>query len=210
MTFTWVRLQNEVGRWAKKNFPASPPGHQILGLVEELGELAHARLKSEQGIRGDVSAHTAAARDAVADSFIFFMHACSNLGWASQEILRTASPEEFQATFSVPKGCSPIARTLKGLSNLVEQLELAEISPTAIEKDAHTEAARNSALFYLSGLSAYCTQMGWSLQSILDEVWPKVRARDWTKNKLDGESAAEARADSADPSVVDVAALNHS
>ena len=186
MTFTWVRLQSEVARWVEKNFPTSPPEHQVLGLIEELGELAHARLKSEQGIRGDASAHAAAARDAVADNVIFFMHACSNLGWASQEILRSASPEEFQMTFSVPAGRSPVVHTLKHLARLAENLELVEGAATAIEKEAYMAGARAAALPYLSGLAAYCTQMGWSLQSILDETWPQVRARDWTKDKLSG------------------------
>lgn len=189
MTFTWVRLQSEVARWAEKNFPTSPPSHQILGLIEEFGELAHARLKSEQGIRGDASAHTAAARDAVADSFIFFMHACATLGWASQEILRTSSPEEFQKTFAVPSGRSPIAYALKHLALLVERLEAAENAPTAIEKEAYLGGTQAAARSYLAGLAAYCTQMNWSLQSILDEVWPVVRMRDWTKNKADGGAA---------------------
>lgn len=189
MPFTWIRLQSEVGRWAEKNFPASPPKHQVLGLVEELGELAHAHLKGEQGIRGSTEAHAAAARDAVADSYIFFMHACTSLGWASQELLRSNSPEEFQMTFAVPAGRSPIAVTIKHLAQLVEQLELAEGAATAIEKDAFLSGARAAALPYLSGLAAYCTQMNWSLQTILDETWPVVRARDWTKNRLDGGTA---------------------
>ena len=186
MSFTWIRLQSEVSRWAEKNFPESPPRHQILGLVEELGELAHAHLKGEQGIRGSAEAHAAAARDAVADSFIFFMHACSSLGWASQELLRSASPEEFQTTFAAPQGRTPIGYSIKHLAQLMEHLELSENAPTAIEKEAHLFNARSSVLPYLSGLAAYCTAKGWSLQEILDEVWPKVRQRDWTKNKSTG------------------------
>lgn len=188
MSFTWVRLQSEVSRWAEKNFPESPPQHQIWGLVEELGELAHAHLKGQQGIRGSAEKHAAAARDAVADSFIFFMHGCSSLGWASQELLRSGSPEEFQMTFSVPPGRSPIGYAIKHLAQMIEQLELAEGAATAIEKDAFLFNARSAALPYLAGLAAYCTQMNWSLQAILDEVWPVVRQRDWTKNKSTGAS----------------------
>jgi hypothetical protein len=206
MSFTWVRLQSEVARWVEKNFPTSPPRHQALGLIEELGELAHARLKSEQGIRGSVEQHTADAQDAVADSVIFFMHACSNLGWGSQEILRTTTPDEFQKTFSVPPGRSAVVHALKGLANFVEQIDLAENARTAIEKDAHLELAKNASLIYLSGLAAYCTQMGWSLQRILDEVWPTVRARDWTKNVLDG-GAVAVTTNPEDPTMVDVAVL---
>ena len=201
MTFTWIRLQSEVGRWVEKNFPAAPPSWQMWGLIEETGELdearvlsalpafgkiAHAHLKAQQGIRGSAEKHAAAARDAVADSVIFFMHACSGLQWASQEVLRSATPEEFQATFSVPQKRSPITHTLKYLAAMIEQLEFLENAPTAIEKDAYLAGAKTAALGYLSGLAAYCTQRNWSLQAIIDEVWPRVCARDWTKNKVDG------------------------
>ena len=205
MALTWMRLQSEVSRWVEKNFPGAPPSWQMWGLIEEVGELdearvrsalpafgqvAHAHLKAQQGIRGSAEKHATAARDAIADSVIFFMHACSNLKWASQEILRTASPEEFQFTFSVPVRCSPIVHTLKHLALLVEQLELYETAATEIEKDAFMAGAKAAALPYLSGLAAYCTQRNWSLQEIIDEVWPKVRQRDWTKNKVDGSGSA--------------------
>ena len=29
------------------------------------------------------------------------------------------------------------------------------------------------------------------MQEIIDEVWPKVRQRDWTKNKVDGAAGTE-------------------
>lgn len=184
--FTWTRLQSEVGRWVQKNFPESPAHHQIWGLVEELGELTHAMLKSQQGIRGDAEKHTAAGKDAVADSIIFFMSACTLHNWTAQEVLRSATPEEFQATFSIPPKRSAFAHTIFHLAHLVTQLEDAASAPTALECDAYTSGAQRSALLYVSGLAATCTKMGWSLQDIIEDVWPNVRQRDWTKNKVDG------------------------
>lgn len=184
--FTWIRLQSEVGRWVTKNFPDSPPKHQIWGLIEELGELTHAHLKKEQGIRGSEEKHVAAGKDAIADSVIFFMSACTMHGWAAQDVLHSSSPEEFQMTFTVPEGRSPITHTIKHLAKLVEFLEDSEQTAVEVEKSTHMIGAKGAALSYLSGLAAHCTQMGWSLQEIIEEVWPKVRQRDWTKNKVTG------------------------
>jgi hypothetical protein len=184
-----------------KNFPGAPPAWQLWGLIEEQGELdearvlsalpafgkvVHAHLKSQQGIRGSAEKHAAAARDALGDSVIFFMHACTSLEWSSQEVLRSATPEEFQETFSIPPGSSPIIHTIKNLATLMEQLEGLERSSSGLERAMYNSNAKASALAYVSGLSAHCTQMGWSLQAIIEEVWPKVRQRDWVQNKVDG------------------------
>lgn len=48
-------------------------------MVEELGELAHAHLKSRQGIRGDKAHHRAKAKDAVADLMIFIASYCNRM-----------------------------------------------------------------------------------------------------------------------------------
>jgi NTP pyrophosphatase (non-canonical NTP hydrolase) len=70
-------LQLEVDDWASKNFGVTrPPWHQILGAVEEIGELSHAYLKREQKIRGTYEEHTAAISDAVADVIIFLANFC--------------------------------------------------------------------------------------------------------------------------------------
>src|SRR5947209_12487609 len=47
------------------------------GIFEEAGEIAHARLKRAQGIRGTAAEHDAAEKDALADLFIFLCDYCS-------------------------------------------------------------------------------------------------------------------------------------
>ena len=79
------KLQRDVHEWKKRNFPNSGDLHQFLGLVEEVGELAHAILKSQQGIRGND--HVAEAKDAVGDIMIFLLNLCSENGWDLREIL---------------------------------------------------------------------------------------------------------------------------
>lgn len=47
-----TEFQNEVKAWTDKNFPDDHPHQPLLGIAEEVGELCHAHLKMEQGIRG--------------------------------------------------------------------------------------------------------------------------------------------------------------
>lgn len=66
---------------------------QFLGLVEELGELAHALLKKAQRIRGTPDEHEAAAKDAIGDLLIFASGFCCRMGWDLQEILEATWAE---------------------------------------------------------------------------------------------------------------------
>ena len=85
---TFRQLQIENGHWAIKNFGAeNRPERSLLGVVEEVGELAHAVLKSIQGIRGSSEEHSAAARDAVGDIIIYLADFCSRSGYDLQEIV---------------------------------------------------------------------------------------------------------------------------
>jgi len=77
---TLRQLQEENKVWADHNFPDSKPYRPLLGAVEEIGELAHAQLKSEQGIRGTQAEHHAAKIDAVADIIIYLADYCNQAG----------------------------------------------------------------------------------------------------------------------------------
>lgn len=77
-----VRLQEESQAWREQSFP---PEHrtaplQALGVCEEAGELAHAVLKMEQGIRGSRDVHLMEAADAAGDIVIFLAGLCTSLG----------------------------------------------------------------------------------------------------------------------------------
>ena len=71
------RIQREQKEWSERNFGPHPAWHPLLGLVEEVGELSHAYLKREQGIRGTKEEHDEAIRDAVADAIIFLCDFCT-------------------------------------------------------------------------------------------------------------------------------------
>ena len=75
-------LQVEHEAWERRNFPDSADNvfHSLAGMTEELGELAHAVLKAEQGIRGSEAKHMMEAGDAVGDIFIYCAGLCNKLG----------------------------------------------------------------------------------------------------------------------------------
>jgi NTP pyrophosphatase (non-canonical NTP hydrolase) len=79
-------LQYEVDEWSQRNFGKNPPIWKFLGIVEEVGELAHALLKKLQGIRVTED-HEAKAKDAVGDLLIYTADFCARMGWDMQEII---------------------------------------------------------------------------------------------------------------------------
>lgn len=89
MSLTFGQLQEDQKPWTNKNFPGRTPYQPLLGLAEEVGELAHAHLKSEQGIRGSAEKHHAAKVDAVGDIVIFLSDYCTLNGIDFQEAVET-------------------------------------------------------------------------------------------------------------------------
>lgn len=59
--------------WLDHNFPDQPVHHGLLGIAEEVGELSHAHLKGEQGIRHTANEIHEMKKDALGDIFIFML-----------------------------------------------------------------------------------------------------------------------------------------
>ena len=77
-------VQEASNTWRHNNFdPATiTPELQLLGAVEEIGELSHAILKNKQGIRGfdNLDDFIEAVADALGDTLIFLCGVASELG----------------------------------------------------------------------------------------------------------------------------------
>ena len=84
------KFQAEVAEWSQRNFPKNKPYHPLLGVSEEVGELCHAFLKAEQGIRGTPEEHFAASVDAVGDIVIYLTDFCSRNGISLADAIMTA------------------------------------------------------------------------------------------------------------------------
>lgn len=77
-------LQDGVHLWTTKNF--GPPAsrnklHPVLGVAEEAGELCHAALKMDQGIRGTTEEHLEKMKDALGDIVIYMADVCNTYGF---------------------------------------------------------------------------------------------------------------------------------
>ena len=83
------KLQSEQKEWGLRNFGEQPAYRMLLGAMEELGELAHAQLKGEQGIRTGED-HSAAKKDAIGDIVIYLAGYCNAEGINMAEAVETA------------------------------------------------------------------------------------------------------------------------
>ncbi len=99
---TLSSLQNAVRDWALHNFGPGQWWHRMLLLMEELGELAHALLKKEQGIRLEED-HVAKAKDAVGDLAISLADFCNSMGWNFEELVAATWAEVKKRDWTVEK-----------------------------------------------------------------------------------------------------------
>lgn len=87
LCFSFDDLQEEMIPWLEHNFPNQTPHQSVLGVCEEAGELAHAELKLQQGIRGTQAEHEEAMKDAIADIIIFCCNLAVTKGWNLRQIV---------------------------------------------------------------------------------------------------------------------------
>lgn len=81
--------QQQLADWQLHNFGEQPLWTQVMGATEEMGELAHAVLKHEQGIRGiSDDGLIDQAGDAVADCMIYLFQVCTALRLDAVELFR--------------------------------------------------------------------------------------------------------------------------
>lgn len=87
--FNLYDFQRELENWTNHNFPNTNPDEQLLGVVEELGELSHAVLKRKQGIRKgkDEDASLAEEIDAIGDLVVFLTNYCNQRGLVLQDVI---------------------------------------------------------------------------------------------------------------------------
>lgn len=88
-----VLLQEEHRVWRDHNFPVFRETDGLLGVVEEVGELSHAHLKMQQGIRGGEDKFRADAEDAIGDILIFLLSYCNTNGFNLATCVRRAWDE---------------------------------------------------------------------------------------------------------------------
>lgn len=165
-----TRLQKERGPWAAKNFPDSVQNrqyHQRLGVLEEIGELAQAQLKEEQGIRGTAEEHQANAKDAIGDLTVFLAGVCDEACVLMEE-------------------CKP-ERSLIGGGTTDECISALAYHAARLDRRVRDGRPAGELVGNVVALAEqYCKLRDWDYALIVDRTWAHVSKRDWVENKQDG------------------------
>lgn len=84
-------LQSEHREWLSHNFPDQTDHQGLLGVAEEVGELCHAHLKYEQGIRRMTAGEfREKGADAIGDIVIYLTSYCNTNGFDLDECVQDA------------------------------------------------------------------------------------------------------------------------
>lgn len=171
---TISEIQDEHTVWVVRNFGSNRGlRHPAMGMVEEVGELFHAVLKSEQGIRGTKQKHDAAARDAVGDVCLYAVDYATKLGVRVADELGS---ESFDVRVRL---IDPLLSALRAATEAYEAV--------TVRSDEQRKMIGADAIFnIILAMSVFCATRGWSLHDIVNETWDHVSKRDWTRNPVDG------------------------
>lgn len=171
---TVSQLQDEHAAWVTKNFGERRDArHPAMGIVEEVGELFHAVLKSEQGIRGTREEHEAAIKDAVGDVCIYAMDYATRLGLRLVDVLKS---ESFEVEVKLD---DPLFLALKSATQAYR-------AATQETGAAATVIGTEAVDLLTVAMAALCNARGWSLHAIVVETWEAVAKRDWARNPASG------------------------
>ncbi len=173
---TLTKYQQEQKVWAERNFPNPSYSLSALeGLIEETGEIAHARLKARQGIRGTPEQHLADEQDAVADAMVFLLDLANRHGWRIEvgEISLVINGRahwrgdlEFNSDTFFLELCYRVGLLA---SSVNPEYELSGFGPeTYACQIAHA-------------LILYSQLRGWNFLEIFERTWSEVSARDWIR-----------------------------
>lgn len=100
-------IQSRLAIWQNNNFPTKDKPRLLLqctlGVAEESGELCHAVLKRDQGIRGTHAENTDKMRDAIGDIAIFAMQICSAEGFDFEQVIIDTAEQVLNRKWSTTK-----------------------------------------------------------------------------------------------------------
>lgn len=169
-------IQQDHAAWVIHNFgmPDNENKWQpLVGIIEEIGEFAHAYLKKFQGIRGTAEDHDIAMRDAVGDIAIYLMDFCTRVNLDYKEILFT--------TWHSRVGKEPMYKHVMELSAKASALRL------LLGKDIHYTVNRNYILEFVRCLWETANRLDLILTEVVVSTWEGiVKKRDWKQNNSNG------------------------
>lgn len=195
-------LTPQVGAWSAYNFPNNQPDHAILGLYEEFGELSHAVLKSQQGIRGTPESHREAGIDALCDMSIYLMDfmyraapdSCRDLFVdAAVDLMvdeRVIGKSGNRRSSEDSRVDSAVSMHMLGRS--IGFMSIGTLALYGSDFAAATKLYMATPAAILLILEGFAEDIyGVDLSDELRKTWDKVKARDWQKNPTNAHEVAE-------------------
>ena len=178
---TYANIRAQVAQWSIQNFASQPAEFPFGGIGEEIGELQHAVLKANQGIRGTLEDHTTAAKDAVGDIFIYVCDFSSRAGFGDTMFHFTSKQVDVPVTPKITdagsmKACRAIFRVYGMLA-------------TMMDTDASGAAAMRNRLYLLvQELETFSARyLGTTLQQVASDVWQGIVVkRNWVYDPSGG------------------------
>lgn len=158
----WEELIRKRNVWIDHNFPGGDAIDSVIGVIEELGELAHGHLKLKQAIRTDED-HDATISDSVADLTIYLLG-----------VMKETGPPGVRANVSHP--LSPDSLLLQ-LSVWVGHLSDIADPDSGVTVNAFSVGKIVSGIVSL--LERYCAATQRDFDAIVLETWSTVEQRDW-------------------------------
>lgn len=183
-----VAMQADQIEWSTRNFGQQPPHRPMLGIIEELCELEEAQL-------GDADETTeASVLDAVGDVSIYMLDYCGKRGWSMQELWDARACPEWLDNFVMgdeDDGAPYFAPFIRRLAH--SQLKGEQnIRGGTGKHDGILKATLSSVLWTLEGIcEAYYKR---NFLRVMEDVWLKVRQRDWVSNPNTAHEVAEVQA----------------
>ena len=169
MNKTLQQIQLEVATWATSNFPNRKDYQPLLGIIEELGELCHAHLKAEQGIRTNED-HKEKKLDACGDIIIYLLDYCNvnNITLDDKRVIEyNRSILSQEILFNISRHVGKLANS--HYAEQIKFLALIEIHEIINCVWAYT--------YY---------HLNMELVDIVNNVWNAVKLRDWQKHPDNG------------------------
>lgn len=163
-------LDQPYREWRERNFPQNDAAHQLLGMVEEVGELSHAYLKKEQGIRGAAGQHMQDMMDAIGDIAIF------SLGYVQLKEI------DIKAIISHYHVHSLHCTDAEGIFVITKSIGRVAAWHSAPFPETTARVVGN----FLGHVHSFAEKLDWDFEGIVAVTASNVLQRDWMANPQDG------------------------
>lgn len=175
---TIEQLREEMIPWTDANFGTREAWQPELGMIEELGELAHAYLKMRQGIRGTEAEHLEAIKDAIGDFIIYWSDWVRSAKMEYHVHIHSCTFHDIQDTvFDIPREFRRHREPIEVIKDWLQDLASLITIPHQYGYEVIYDAA------------ALAQMLGFDLQEIVETTWNTVKQRNWKANPKDGITA---------------------